>query len=339
MSSSGRTHVHSHGDTHAEHSHGPGGHHHGVSADADRRYLWAALVLLSVFLVVEVGLGIRAGSLALLTDAGHMLTDVGALVLALVAMRLAGRPASGRYTFGLKRAEILSAQINGVTLVLLGAWFTYEGIHRLVDPPDVEGGLVLAVAVLGVLVNLVATWLLSRANRSSLNIEGAFQHLLTDLYAFIGTVVAGVVMVTTDFVRADAIAALVVAALMLRSGFLLLRDSGRVLLEGAPTGLDLAQLESDLGEVDGVVQLHDLHVWEVTSGFPSLSAHVLVAPDQDCHATRERLQRMLATHYDITHTTLQVDHVDDSVSTPTVTDDTGCCGEVHTVGEHRASTH
>src|SRR5690606_23007949 len=160
----------------------------------------------------------------------------------------------------------------------------------------------LAVAVLGVLVNLVATWLLSRANRSSLNIEGAFQHLLTDLYAFIGTVVAGVVIVTTGFVRADAIAALIVAALMLRSGFLLLRDSGRVLLHGPPMGLDLPQLEPDLGAVAGVVQLHDLPVWEVTSGLPSLSAHVLVAPDQDCHATRERLQRMLAADYDITHT-------------------------------------
>lgn len=320
------------------HDHGPGGHHHELSADTDRRYLWAALVMLSVFLVVEVVLGIRAGSLALLTDAGHMLTDVGALALALVAMRLAGRPATGRYTFGLKRAEILSAQVNGVTLVLLGAWFTYEGVRRLVDPPEVEGALVLVVAVSGVLVNLVATWLLSRANRSSLNIEGAFQHLLTDLYAFIGTVVAGVVIVTTGFVRADAIAALVVAVVMLRSGFLLLRDSGRVLLEGAPSGLDLAQLEADLGEVEGVVQLHDLHVWEVTSGFPSLSAHVLVAPDQDCHVTRERLQRVLSTDYDITHTTLQVDHVDESVGTPAVIEDGGCCGEVHTVGEHRATT-
>ncbi len=329
---------HPHDDSHAGHSHGPGGHRHGLSADADRRYLWAALVMLGVFLVVEVVLGLRAGSLALLTDAGHMLTDVGALVLALVAMRLAGRPASGRYTFGLKRAEILSAQINGVTLVLLGGWFTYESIRRLVDPPEVEGGLVLAVAVLGVVVNLVATWLLSRANRSSLNIEGAFQHLLTDLYAFIGTVVAGVVIVTTGYVRADAIAALIVAALMLRSGILLLRDSGRVLLEGAPAGLDLSALEAELGEVAGVVQLHDLHVWEVTSGFPSLSAHVLVDPDRDCHATREQLQRLLAADYGITHTTLQVDHVDESGGLPAVVEDTGCCGEVHTVGEHRATT-
>ncbi|HET8970508.1 MAG TPA: cation diffusion facilitator family transporter [Candidatus Nanopelagicales bacterium] len=311
--------------------HGSDGHAHAVGADADRRYLLAALVLIGCFLVAEVVLGIKAQSLALLSDAGHMLTDVGALVLALVAMRLAGRPAGGRYTFGLKRSEILSAQANGLTLVLLGAWLGYEGVRRLIDPPQVEGGLVLVVALAGVAVNLVATWLLSRANRTSLNVEGAFQHLLTDLYAFLGTAVAGLVIVLTGFDRADAIAGLVVAVLMLRSGGLLLRDSGRVLLEAAPREMDLVGLGAAMSAADGVAEVHDLHVWEVTSGFPSMSAHVLVAGELDCHQVRLGLQQLLATRYGIVHSTLQVDHVgDDGAGGAVGAGGTeGCCVEAH----------
>jgi cobalt-zinc-cadmium efflux system protein len=206
--------------SHEGHSHAHEGHSHGVSAGADRRYLAIALALLVGFMVVEVVVGVLASSLALISDAGHMLTDAGAIALALVTMRLAVRPAQGSMTYGLKRAEILSAQANGITLLLLSAWFVYEAVRRLIDPPEVEGGLVLGIALLGILVNLLATWILNKANRESLNVEGAFQHILTDLFAFVATAVAGaIIYLTGGYNRVDALAALVVAALMLRAGY------------------------------------------------------------------------------------------------------------------------
>ena len=214
------------------------GHSHGVSADADSRRLAIALALIVGFMCVEVVAGILAGSLALLSDAAHMLTDAGALALALVAIRLARRPAAGAMTYGLGRSEIVAAAINGSTLLILGLLFVYESVRRLIDPHPVEGGVVLIVAIVGVAVNLVATSVLAGANRESLNVEGAFQHILTDLAAFVATAIAGAVILLTGFERADGIAALFVAALMLRAAYYLLRESGRVFLEAAPRGLD-----------------------------------------------------------------------------------------------------
>lgn len=190
------------------HEHGSGhSHGHGVNADADRKWLTIALILIGGFMAIEVVIGIIAQSLALISDAGHMLTDAASIVLALIAIRLSSRPARGSYTFGLKRAEILSAQANGVTLFLLAAFFIYEGIRRLITPPEVSGLLVFITALAGIAVNVAATWCISKANRSSLNVEGAFQHILNDLYAFIATAVAGAVVWLTGFTRADAIAA------------------------------------------------------------------------------------------------------------------------------------
>ena len=214
------------------------GHGHAVGRSADRRWLAAALALIVAFMAVEFVVGLVAGSLALISDAAHMLTDAAAIALALVAIRLAARPAKGGYTYGLRRAEILSAQANGITLLLLAAWFCYEGVRRLIDPPAVEGGLVLVTALVGIVVNVAATWCVSRADRTSLNVEGAFQHILNDLYAFIATAIAGLVVLTTGFARADAIAALVVAGLMIKAGWALLRESGRIFLEAAPRGVD-----------------------------------------------------------------------------------------------------
>jgi cobalt-zinc-cadmium efflux system protein len=251
--------------------------------------------------------GILASSLALLSDAAHMLTDAGAIALALVAARLADRPAAGGFTFGLKRAEILSAQINGVTLVALAAVITFEGIRRLVDPPDVEGTAVLVVALAGIAVNLAATLVLAGADRRSLNVEGAFQHVLTDLFAFVATAIAGAVILTTGFSEADGIAALIVAALMLRSGWNLLYESGRVLLEAAPRGLDPEQIGRTLAAQHHVVEVHDLHVWEVTSGMPSLSAHVTVRAGCDTQSHRRQLADLLHERFGIDHTTLQVE--------------------------------
>ena len=267
-----------------------------------------ALALIVALLAGEVVAGILAHSLALLSDAAHMLTDAAAIALSLVALRLAARPARGSLTFGLRRAEILSAQINGGTLLVLSGLILYEALRRLVSPPAVNGWTVLAVALVGVLVNLIATWQLAKANRVNLAVEGSYQHLITDLYAFLGTLVAAGVIVTTGFVRADAIASLLVVGLMLRSAYGLLRDSGRVLLEAAPAGLDPQVIGHALAADERVVDIHDLHVWEIGSGFPSLSAHVLVAPLDDCHHVRRDLERMLHERFGIDHTTLQVDH-------------------------------
>jgi cobalt-zinc-cadmium efflux system protein len=286
--------------------HGHHGHAH-PAGTADRRRLQIALALILGFMAVEVVAGILASSLALLSDAAHMLTDAGAIALALGAARLAARPAAGGYTFGLKRAEILSAQLNGATLLALAAVILYEGIRRLFDPPDVEGATVLVVAIAGIAVNLAATSVLSGANRRSLNVEGAFQHVLTDLFAFVATAVAGAVVLVTGFTRADGIAALMVAGLMLRSGWALLRDSGRVLLEAAPKDLDPDEIGRTLAAQDHVVEVHDLHVWEVTSGMPSLSAHVTVRAGCDTQAHRRRLADLLRERFGIDHTTLQVE--------------------------------
>ncbi len=284
------------------------GHGHGVSAGADRKWLVWALALIVGFMAVELVVGLAAGSLALITDAGHMLTDAASIVLALVAIRLAARPAKGGFTYGLKRAEILSAQANGITLLLLTAWFVYETVDRLIDPPPVRGMLVFVTAIAGIVVNIAASWCISRANRSSLNVEGAFQHVLNDLYAFIATAIAGAVVWWTGFARADAIAALVVAGLMAKAGWGLVRESGRIFLEAAPAGIDPEVVGAQVASVPDVVQAHDLHIWQITSGEPALSAHVLVRPTADCHAVRAGIEELMRAQHRLQHTTLQVDH-------------------------------
>ncbi|HTA36529.1 MAG TPA: cation diffusion facilitator family transporter [Solirubrobacteraceae bacterium] len=287
---------------------GHAGHSHAVRADADRGRLAFALTLILAFMAVEVGVGVVAHSLALLSDAGHMLTDAAAIGFSLLAISLAARPARGAMTFGFRRVEILSAQANGVTLLVLAAFIAYEAIRRLFDPPVVRGWLILIVALIGVLVNLLATWTLARANRESLNVEGSFQHLLTDLYGFIGTAIAAGVILATGFQRADPIVSLLIAALMTRSGVALVRASGRIFLEAAPEGLDPQAIGQALVAEPGVVEVHDLHVWEISSGFAALSAHVLVGADCNCHAARRAMESMLHDRFELDHTTLQVDH-------------------------------
>lgn len=259
-------------------------------------------------MALEVVVGAINSSLALLSDAAHMLADAVAIALALVAARLARRPAGGQLTYGLKRTEILSAQFNGATLGVVALIIVYEGVRRLVDPPDVPGTPLVVVALVGVVVNIAATSTLARADRRSLNVEGAFQHVLTDLAAFALTAIAGVVILVTGFHRADGIAALLVAAIMLRAGYSLLKASGRVFLEAAPEGTDVGAIGRAMAGHPGVTEVHDLHVWEVTSGFPALSAHVIVGRDDDCHDVRRGLERLLHDRFDLHHTTLQVDH-------------------------------
>jgi cobalt-zinc-cadmium efflux system protein len=286
------------------HVHGPG-----PSREAERGALKLALALIVAFIGVEVALGVLASSLALLSDAAHMLTDAAALALSLAAARLAVRPAGGAMTFGLGRAEILSAQANGITLLVLALLIVYEAIRRLVSPPDVQGTALVAVAASGIVVNLLATQILAgRGEQRSLNVEGSYRHILTDLYGFIATALAGIVILTTGLRRADPIASLLVAGLMLHAAYGLLKASARVFMEAAPLDLEPEEIGRVLAAEPGVVEVHDLHVWEVTSGFPALSAHVLVRPDEDCHDLRRQLQRVVEQRFGIRHTTLQVDH-------------------------------
>lgn len=287
------------------------GHQHLGRGDSERR-LRIALGLIVGFMVVEVVVAVFAHSLALLADAGHMLTDAAALATALWAIHLSARPITVTWTFGLKRAEILSAAVNGVTLVAVAGIVTVEAVRRLVHERHVGGTAVLVVALIGVVVNVLASWVLSHGDRSSLNVEGAFQHILTDAAGFIATAFAGLVIITTGFRRADAVASLFVVALMVRAAWVLLKASGRVLLEGTPEGVDLERVRQRLLAADShVVDVHDLHAWVLTSDHPAMSAHVVL--DDSCfsdgHAPRvlDALQEAMRADFDMDHSTLQLE--------------------------------
>ena len=285
------------------------GHGHGPSADTDRRALRAALALLIVFMAFEVGAAIASNSLVLLADAGHMLVDVGAIAGSLIAIRLAARPETGSHTYGLKRAEILAAAANAIALLVVSALVTYDALTRLAHPSPVHGAVLIVVASVGVAVNLAATMTLARANRSSLNVEGAFRHILTDLYGFVGTLLAGVVIVVWGFDRADAIASLVVVALMVKAAVELLRPAVNILLEATPEHIDLDEVRRHLLELPEVQSVHDLHAWTLTSELPILTAHVVIT--DDCFTSGEagrvldHLQDCLSGHFDVAHSTLQ----------------------------------
>jgi len=295
----GGTPEHTHG-----HAHGPTG-----SVETDRRALVVALVLLVAFMAFEVAAAIVSNSLVLLADAGHMLVDVGAIAGSLLAIRLAARPETGLHTYGLKRAEILAAAGNAMALLLVSVLVTYDAVTRLVHPSPVDGAVLIVVAAVGVAVNVGATFSMARANRRSLNVEGAFRHVLTDLYGFIGTLLAGVVIVVWGFDRADAIASLVVVALMLKAAVELLRPAVRILLQATPEELDLEEVRRHLLELPEVQSVHDLHAWTLTSSLPILTAHVVIS--DECFTSGEagrvldHLQDCLSGHFDVAHSTLQ----------------------------------
>ena len=258
-------------------------------------------------MAAEIVAGLLAHSLALLADAGHMVTDAAALAFALVAARMSARPAQGRWTFGYSRLEILSAQVNGIALALVAAWVLYAAVRRLIAPHDVRGGVVLVVALGGAVASIAATLFLARSSRESLNVRGAFLHLLTDVAAFAAAAVAGALVLATAWDRFDPLASIVVAALMLTSSYRLLRESTAIFMETSGE-IDPATVERALLAEPDVVGVHDLHVWTVTSGFPAVSAHVLVGHGADCHAARARLEQLLTTRFGLAHSTLQVEH-------------------------------
>jgi cobalt-zinc-cadmium efflux system protein len=285
------------------------GHSHGLRGIRDVRILAVSLGLVLATMAAEVVAGAVAGSLALLADAGHMLTDAVALGLALLASWAAAKPPRGRYTFGFKRAEILAAQANGLILAGLAVWIIVEGVRRLIDPTEVRAELMGWVALAGVLVSIAISVLLARAQDESLNIRAAYLHVVLDVVAFAGTGIAAALIVLTGWDRFDPIASMLVAVLLARGSYVLLRETTQIFLEGAPSSAPPEEVGRSIAAHPGVVETHDLHVWTVTSGFPALSAHVLVEPRSDCHRIRLELEAMLRDRYGLEHTTLQVEHV------------------------------
>jgi cobalt-zinc-cadmium efflux system protein len=292
---------------HGDHEHAHGDHGRG----ADRRALAIVFALTSTFVVAEVLGGLLTGSLALLADAGHMLSDALSLGIALFAVWLAGRPATPNRSFGYKRAEILAALFNGATLVAISIWIFVEAYGRFFEPPEILGGWMLAVAALGLVVNVAGVMILWRSGGESLNLQGALRHVMADVLGSVGAIAAALVILATGWWYADPIISVLIGLLVLGSSWRLVRDSINILLEGTPSGIDAGEVGRSMVGVPGVSEVHDLHVWTITSGYPALAAHVLVGRDEDCHARRRDLEEILAREYGIEHTTLQVDHVGD----------------------------
>jgi cobalt-zinc-cadmium efflux system protein len=307
------------GDEHGGHDHG--GHDHAANPGADSRYLGLALGLILAFMVVEIIVALFSHSLALIADAGHMLTDAASVAAALWTVHLARRPATAGMTFGYRRAEVLSAALNGVALIAVGAVILFEAVHRLVHPATVHGASLVIIAAVGVAVNAGATLSVSRANLDRLDVAGAFAHLMTDVWAFAGTLIAGIIILTTGFERADSIASVLVVALMARAAWPLLRSAGRILLEATPEGVDLDDVRRHILELPEVIAVHDLHAWVVTSDLPAVSAHVVVSDACFASGSAPRLlddlQACLAGHFDVEHSTFQLEaagHVDHETS-------------------------
>jgi cobalt-zinc-cadmium efflux system protein len=294
--------------SHEGHSHGGGAHSHS-GGGGSQRVLVIAFVLNTAFLIVEAVGGFLTGSLALLADAGHLLSDSASLGLALFAAWVATKPPTPNRSFGYKRAEILAALINGATLVAISIWIFYEAYHRFQDPPTILAGWVLAVAVAGLVVNALGAFILSRSAEGGLNVQGATRHLLADVAGSVGAIAASVVIILTGWRYADPLISVLIGLLVIGSSWTLLRDSVNILLEQAPRGIDVNELGKQMVGVEGVEEVHDLHVWEITSGCPALSAHVLVGNTVDCHDRRRELEKVLYREFGIEHTTLQVDHV------------------------------
>jgi cobalt-zinc-cadmium efflux system protein len=291
------------------HAFAPGhAHAHSPQEGRDARALAAALAITLAYTVAEVVGGILTDSLALLADAGHMLSDNASIALALFALWLSRRPPTPQRSFGFKRAEILAALVNGVTLVAISIWIFVAAYGRFSDPPDVLGGWMLAIAVVGLFVNVGAASILWRAGGESLNVSAAFRHVLADLLGSVGVIAAAVIILATGWLYADPLVSVLIGVLVLASSWTILRDSLTILLESAPAGIDAVELGRSMASSPGVVEVHDLHVWTITSGFPALSAHVLVRRGDDCHARRRELEQLLERDYGIEHTTLQVDH-------------------------------
>ena len=289
--------------------HGPHAHNHALDARrADsRRRMWIALGINVGLLVAEAIGGIITGSLALLADAGHLLSDAGAIVLALIAARLATLPAAGRRTFGYQRSEVLAALVNGLTLVVISIVIAVAAFGRFGDPPEIDGWGVLALGLAGLAGNVAATLVLARGQREDINLEGVLRHSVADALGSVGVVVAGAVVLLGGSPVVDPIVGLLIAVLILASSWRLIKEPVDVLMEAAPAGLDVDGVGAAICEEEGVRSVHDLHVWTVTAGFGAIAAHVVVAQGSDRDLIRRRLELLLRERFGIEHTTLQME--------------------------------
>ena len=298
--------------------HGDAGHSHGVNRAMQRRALWLALAANGGFLVAEAVGGFAFRSLALLADAAHMLSDVAGLAIALVAQRLIDRPATARHSFGLQRAEVLGAQANGLTLVVVAGWIVFEAVRRVGEPADVVGGGLLVVALLGLGVNVGSAVLLARAQGRSLNMRGAFIHMVADAAGSVAAVSAGVAVVVWRANWVDPVMSILIAVLVLWSAWSLLRDTAHVLLEGTPRGMDPARVEAAIADDDDVEAVHHLHLWNLASDVPALSAHVVLRGEVTLHEAQvsgDRLKSLLDERFGISHVTLELEcHSCDRIS-------------------------
>lgn len=299
--------MHSHSHDHGGHSHGYGAHALEARREDSRRRLWIALAINLGLLVFGVVGGLLTGSLAVLADAGHVLSDAGAIALALFAARLASLPAAGRRTFGYQRSEVLVALVNGLTLVAISVAIAIAAFGRFSDPPEIEGWGVLAIGLIGLAGNLAATWVLARGQREDINLEGALRHSAADALGSIGVLVAGAWVLLGGSPIVDPIVGLLIAVLVLASSWRLIKEPLDVLMESAPANLDVERVGAAICAEQGVRSVHDLHVWTVTAGFGAIAAHVVVATGIDRDLVRRRLEVALGEEFGIEHTTLQME--------------------------------
>lgn len=305
-----KDHHHDH-DHEADHDHETGhGHSHGpsqVTSDNQRRLFWG-LMLTGSFMVVEAVGGFLSGSLALLADAGHMLTDTASLALAWLAFRVARRPSEESHTYGLVRAEVLAAFVNGLALILVTVWIGYEAVTRLMEPQPVKGGLMMAVASAGLAVNLVVLYILHRGERGNLNIRGAMLHVIGDLLASVAAITAGVVILWIGWVPIDPILSMLIALLILRNAWHLVRESAHILLEGSPSSPTPLQIQEALGmEVEGLLEVHHIHVWSLTPDHPMITLHARVAPKSEVDLVRRKIDEVLRSRFGADHNTVQME--------------------------------
>jgi cobalt-zinc-cadmium efflux system protein len=271
--------------------------------------LWVALILTGIFTLVEFAGGWLTNSLALMADAGHMLTDAAALGLSLFALSFGSRPATAQKTYGFQRVEILAALVNGVTLVVISLIIFYEAYQRLLDPPLVKSGPMLVVACAGLVINLLCASALHRSHTSNLNVRGALLHVLGDALGSAGAIVAGFLMLTRGWYLADPLISFLVGLLILYSAWRLVKDSVDILLEGTPAHIDLETVHNALNSVEGVASIHDLHIWTLTSGIHAMSCHAVVCGSDDRHQILEQLSSIVRTRFKIDHTTIQLEEV------------------------------
>jgi cobalt-zinc-cadmium efflux system protein len=269
--------------------------------------MWIALGINAGMLLAEAVGGVLTGSLAVLADAGHVLSDVGSIGLALFAASLAARPAGGRMTFGYQRSEILAALVNGLLLVAVAIAIAYAAIGRLGDPPEIDAGGVLGLGLLGLAGNVAATLVLARGERADINLEGVLRHSAADALGSIGVILAGAIVLAGGSSVVDPIVSLAISGLILVSSWRLIKEPVDVLMEAAPAGLDVDLAGAAICAEEGVLSVHDLHIWTVTSGFGALSAHVVVAADCDRDLVRARVELLLRERFGIDHTTLQME--------------------------------